>query len=325
MKEESKADDLIDNTNNSDSNRSLNFDKTSPMAKDIIHKRLTLSHELFFKKLLRILGERIYLLCYYLNFKQEQMEFVWEIVKFILSEKIDVLINRHLDHIIICAIFAVSKKTTKKSAPKSFSQIFQEYDKLIFVKRDINQKNIELQGTMVNLKTFYNREFLEKTRVFIIQNAEHYIPPSEQDKPNPNSTPIMSSKKLLRQMNLDSPLVNTVPSLRHNAENSGNRKTFSEFSLTPKPYTPTPMTPMTRQLYAHDSPFERPRKPSLQKLPPKLLNFENLEDENNLVKKLKTNSQFKFLSAESITSLHPVNKKQKFEEESKSTIIYKLF
>ena len=73
---------------------------------------------------------------------------------------------------------------------------------------------------MVNLKTFYNREFLEKTRVFIIQNAEHYIPPSEQDKPNPNSTPIMSSKKLLRQMNLDSPLVNTVPSLRHNAENS---------------------------------------------------------------------------------------------------------
>jgi hypothetical protein len=54
------------------------------------------------------------------------MEFVWEIVKFILCEKIDVLINRHLDQIIICAIFAVSKKTTKKGVPKSFSQIFVE-------------------------------------------------------------------------------------------------------------------------------------------------------------------------------------------------------
>lgn len=85
-----------------------------------------IKYQLFFKKLLRLLGERIYLLCYYLNFKQEQMEFVWEIVKFILCEKIDVLINRHLDQIIICAIFAVSKKTTKKGVPKSFSQIFVE-------------------------------------------------------------------------------------------------------------------------------------------------------------------------------------------------------
>jgi len=141
------------------------------------------------------------------------MEFVWEIVKFLICEKIDVLINRHLDQIIICAIYAVSKKTTKKGEPKSFSQIFEEYEKLIFVLRNINHKNISLEdqsGTtqMVNLKTFYNTEFLVKTRHFIVQNSDFYNPPTTnniQDKPNPNSTPIMSNKNFLKQINLDSP------------------------------------------------------------------------------------------------------------------------
>lgn len=90
---------------------------------------------------------------------------------------------------------------------------------MIFVKRDINQKNIQLQDQMVNLKNFYNKEFLEKARVFIIQNSDHYVPPAQQEKPNPNSTPIMSNKNILKKMNLDSELVKTVPNLGHSTEN----------------------------------------------------------------------------------------------------------
>lgn len=246
MAEELKNEDLAGGGNHSESQSRENYEKSTPV-KDSIQKKITLSQELFFKKCLRLLGERIYLLCYYLNFKQEQMEFVWEIVKFILCEKTDVMINRHLDQIIICSIFAVSKKTTKKGIPKSFSQIFVEYDKLIFVKRDINQKNIQLGDQTVNLKTFYNKEFLEKTRVFIIQNADHFVPPATPEKPNPNSTPIMSNKNILREMNLDSALVKTVPNLGHSSEKPGNRKTINEFSLAPNPYGPIPLTPMTRE------------------------------------------------------------------------------
>jgi len=157
------------------------------------------------------------------------MEFVWEIVKFIVCQKIDILINRHLDQVIICAIFAVSKKTNKSGSAVSFSQIFDEYEKLIFVMRNINHKNIELNGNMVNLKTFYNTEFLEKTRHFIVKNQDAFVPQT-QEKPNPNSTPIMSNKNLLTKMNIDSNLANTVPFLRQSAENTGNKTTISKFS-----------------------------------------------------------------------------------------------
>ena len=71
-------------------NDQVSMDVENNSQKENSKEKLTLSHELFFKKLLRFLGERIYQLCYYISFKQEQMEFVWEIVKFIISEKIDI-------------------------------------------------------------------------------------------------------------------------------------------------------------------------------------------------------------------------------------------
>lgn len=95
--------------------------------------------------------------------------------------------------------------------------------------RNINHKNIELNGNMVNLKTFYNTEFLEKTRHFIVKNQDAFVPQT-QEKPNPNSTPIMSNKNLLTKMNIDSNLANTVPFLRQSAENTGNKTTISKFS-----------------------------------------------------------------------------------------------
>lgn len=66
--------------------------------------------QLFFKRLLSVMADRIHTLCTHLNFSDRQMEFVWEIVKYLVCEQIDLLIGRHLDHLIICSIYAVSKK-----------------------------------------------------------------------------------------------------------------------------------------------------------------------------------------------------------------------
>lgn len=38
-------------------------------------------------------------------------EFVWEIVKFSICECSEVLCDKHMDHIVICAIYAVAKKS----------------------------------------------------------------------------------------------------------------------------------------------------------------------------------------------------------------------
>lgn len=67
--------------------------------------------QLFFKRLLIIIAERVSSICRYLDYREKQMEMVWEIVKTLICEEIDLLIGQHLDQLIICAIYAVSKKT----------------------------------------------------------------------------------------------------------------------------------------------------------------------------------------------------------------------
>ena len=95
---------------------------------------------------------------------------------------------------------------------------------------------------LVNLRTFYNKEFLDKTKMFIIQNFEYYL----AEKPNPNSTPIMSQKKVQKSLNLDSPLVTTVSTI-HSTPNK--KKSIDDISFSPNPL----LTPRTKQLYAYDS------------------------------------------------------------------------
>lgn len=58
-----------------------------------------------------ILADRISSICKNLDYKEKQMEMVWEVVKSLICEEIDLLIGQHLDQIIICSIYAVSKKT----------------------------------------------------------------------------------------------------------------------------------------------------------------------------------------------------------------------
>jgi len=85
--------------------------------------------QLFFKRLLALIAERIYTLCSNLGFTDKQMEFVWETVKYLICEEIDLLIGRHLDHLIICCIYGVSKKTASigdTATHKNFSDILRE-------------------------------------------------------------------------------------------------------------------------------------------------------------------------------------------------------
>ena len=103
------------------------------------------------------------------------------------------------------------------------------YKRLVFIKRDINIKNIRVGGHLVNLKTFYNQEFLKKMRHFIIGHAGDF---SESAGSSSNQSSkislggfqagqgapwvgnqMSSSKAILRRMNLDSPLHLTVPNL----------------------------------------------------------------------------------------------------------------
>lgn len=196
------------------------------------------------------------------------MELVWEIVKFTVSECAAILPNMHMDHIVICSVYASCKKF---KLPISFSRIFQRYQKLIYIKTDINQKNIKDNGKLINLKEFYNQKFLNKaTRGFITTQAEKI---SDTLPENINVRRVSQSsfrytegkfknKNMLKRMNLDSPLHKTIPNLLPNSECSvtltpnapliplkTNRMSLKKISLFQ-------MSPKYRELYAGESPYD---------------------------------------------------------------------
>ena len=80
-----------------------------------------------------IIAERICAICRILEYKEKQMEMVWEIVKSVVCEEIDLLLGQHLDQILICAVYAVSKKTGEfyQRRQISFKEILARYTELI--------------------------------------------------------------------------------------------------------------------------------------------------------------------------------------------------
>lgn len=150
---------------------------------------------------------------------KKAIEAVWEVVKFTISECPKILSNMHMDHIVICSIYSICRKF---KIPISFSKIFQKYEKLNFIKTDINQKNIKNEGDLINLKEFYNKKFLNTaTRRFIMTQSDKAI----QLLPGTINVERVSqssfrytegkyqNKIMLKRMNLDSPLHKTIPNL----------------------------------------------------------------------------------------------------------------
>lgn len=85
----------------------------------------TLCHEVFFKRLLQLMADRIFKLCRKLELKENQMELTFELLKHIICEKIDLVMGRHLDQLMICCVYAVAIKTKYicSGDPKRFDEI----------------------------------------------------------------------------------------------------------------------------------------------------------------------------------------------------------
>ena len=71
-------------------------------------------YRIFFKKMLTRIAVRVFSLCGFLKLEQQLTEFVWDIMKFVICERVDLLVNRHVDLILLCSIFSVCKKAKKE-------------------------------------------------------------------------------------------------------------------------------------------------------------------------------------------------------------------
>lgn len=137
------------------------------------------------------------------------------------------------------------------------------YEKLDFIKRDIRECNgLTPESAQITIKEYYNNRFIAGHLKNFIRKYNCY------GDINPNTTPIRASKaNLLQKMHLNSPLRLT---LRTGEGSTGLKpvpKEQSPIKESPIPLHSSPflMTPISKQLYAGDSPYIGPSEPMLKK------------------------------------------------------------
>lgn len=88
----------------------------TPYGKGSNGVSLPASVEFFFKKVFRLAASRINELCsLFPGVSNEHIQQVWNVVYRVLRFEQDMLMNRHLDHFIMCAIYAICSKIHRVS------------------------------------------------------------------------------------------------------------------------------------------------------------------------------------------------------------------
>eukprot|EP00871_Galdieria_phlegrea_P000255 jgi/Galph1/122/GphlegSOOS_G4850.1 len=243
---------------------------------DCVPESVPYSVVVFFRKLLRIASEKVREFCSRIPISAVFEELVLRTVNFILTRKLLLLKNRHVDTIIMCSIFAVSKIAKE---PLKFNDIAAYY-------RDIHQKKglqlIEIEDNLSrvyledekygDIIEFYNMYFIKNLRSFLLEYLKSVLEEKttslfedngkEISGPStPNKVPLQSRSSYGQTYSSGADGMPYTPPANPRA--SPSRKIGK---VTISPMSPegrrqmarrTPMTPNTRALYAFgESPGE---------------------------------------------------------------------
>ncbi|OMJ85535.1 hypothetical protein SteCoe_13153 [Stentor coeruleus] len=120
-------------------------------------------YEIFFDRMITEAGVRIDTLCKSLKIEKTIKEKIWSTVKYILSEKTEIIFGRHISVIILCSIFAVSKLIN----PIKFASLADEYRRIYEEEEGIFSSLKLRNGKNVEIIDFYNTEFIQIAKEFL--------------------------------------------------------------------------------------------------------------------------------------------------------------
>jgi hypothetical protein len=160
----------------------------SSVSQDTQQQKGSVALNLFMRKLYRIIWQRIYDLCTEFNrrntsidrtISQDVMKHIWYIVSYVINFKQSLMVNRHVDHMIMCAMYAVCNKVNKMSWI-CFRDIMNVYRVVCENNRNISPVEIGKilsQATLDDNKAgdivkFYNNVFIPDLKVFILQSPQ---------------------------------------------------------------------------------------------------------------------------------------------------------
>eukprot|EP01022_Parablepharisma_sp_SALTPOND_P017379 TRINITY_DN275_c0_g1_i1.p1 TRINITY_DN275_c0_g1~~TRINITY_DN275_c0_g1_i1.p1 ORF type:complete len:831 (+),score=71.55 TRINITY_DN275_c0_g1_i1:7086-9578(+) len=218
---------------------------------------LKYAHERFFKKLLQFAAKHVEEITTALNLANEVIrERIWEATKLCLSSETDLLIDRHLDQIILCGIYAVCKMEQSNQIPMcdpySFNNIITCYLQLNS-KKGKNTSGLFQTVKLVENKAgdiiaFYNTIYVPRMKSALSKLC------LEQE----GVLKILANKAKIKVLAPLSPLKGMGERTRVKVHHKGLQLTPSKSPLIPikSSMTMTPiMTPRTKQLIAPPESF----------------------------------------------------------------------
>ncbi|KAL9648698.1 hypothetical protein ABK040_003636 [Willaertia magna] len=231
------------------------FGMYSPIAKRQQQPNVKGSYsvQFFFRKVYKLVSRRIQELCIEFNLTQQEktsqnepmnvslelMEQVWHIVHYVLNEARFLMVNRHIDHIIMCSMYAICNKVNRMRL--SFRDIIINYKHIcenngtisaVEVGKILWQVCLEKENEFGDIVKFYNSVYIPAVKNFILDRSSYARPEMPyvelySKKVAPNF--VLSPRKSMTPRNFMSPT--------HNQ----NEQFFNQ------------MTPKTKALYSFGS------------------------------------------------------------------------
>mmetsp|Transcript_157 Transcript_157/g.480 ORF Transcript_157/g.480 Transcript_157/m.480 type:complete len:950 (+) Transcript_157:389-3238(+) len=216
--------------------------------------------EIFFRKLLYVASVRVQELSSRAGLNDSQTELVWKATKTIISDKWRLLVDRHLDQMIMCCVYGVAKVISNgpaarfsditywyKTLPHTREPSFQPLVHEIIREVSLSSNGEKSRGDIIG---FYNKVFVHQMKSFLLQNgtsekksaSEGKVQNNHVDNVDPLKVQIVSSPLKRRVREASSRVVGKVTVTTMSPH---GRKQLS------RPGTPLgTMSPATKTLYA---------------------------------------------------------------------------
>ncbi|CAG9322649.1 unnamed protein product [Blepharisma stoltei] len=120
---------------------------------DINHK----SFQMYFRRFLSQAAQKILDLTNAINAPEHVKEKIWSSLKYLLSEKTEILINRHLDQLILCTIYGVCKLS---ECPMNFKTLMEKYSSFYNEEEGLFNHVYIDTGRYEDIIKFYNKIYI---------------------------------------------------------------------------------------------------------------------------------------------------------------------
>jgi len=124
---------------------------------------LHMTYDLFFRRVLSFTAYRVFSVTEELRLTEAVREEIWALLKFLLSEHTELMVDRHLDQIILCAIFGVCKA---RGPALKFMTLARVYSFFNPEEEEVVTRQARLADSQGTLLDFFNQEILPLIREF---------------------------------------------------------------------------------------------------------------------------------------------------------------